>query len=351
MRYALTLLALLVMAGSAHAQVGTDEGRRPPRDWVDPDLGRGIAKGLATQDVIWLLGRSRNVVRFDRETGERTTLAAGVVDLLADGGHLWALVALNEHQGEVRDLRNPATPARAVSFEGNPLALFQTPDGPGVLTGDKVMLPTSARWSDHRMAGSIAGISSVSSMVNDTLYVGYNRGEWGGGLRRIDVQTGALSIVKETGRESCVGALDPECAPIVGAIADVDNAGCVLVGTSMAHLSSRRGEIFRICGDEITLAFRDPLPIERFSIVNRPGQSWPFDILMPAPDGWLAIGQTRFARSRSDQITIQDVPLLHAWAGLQVSEARDGFIFMQAACCWGSDEFVYYRVVAVPVVE
>ena len=351
MRCTLTLILLLIgLAGTSNAQIRTDDGRRPIRDWVDPDLGGGVAEGLATEDVMWLRGYSRNVVRFDRKSGDRTTVATGVVDLLPDGKHLWVLAALNENESEVRDLRDPMMPKRPVHFEGNPLALFMTPDGPGVLTSEKVLLPTSDRWSRRRLAGSLGVPSGVSPLTRDTLLVGYNHGEWGGGLRRIDVGTGALSIVKQTG-EPCTAALDPECAPIVGIIADPENAACALIGTSLSHLSIRRGEVFRICDDDITMAFRDPLPVEPLSIVNRPGQSWPFDSLIPATDGWVAVSQNRFARSRMGTVKIADVPALHAWSGLQISEENDGFIFIEAACCWGSDAFVQYRVLAVPIVD
>jgi hypothetical protein len=351
MRYLLVLLLTFTMAGGSAAQVRTDDGRRPVRDWIDPDLGRGIAEGFATEESLWLRGYSRNIVRLDRSSGKRVTVATGVIDMLVDGPRLWALVAVNDNESVVRDLRDSAWPERRVYFEGTALALFSTPDGPGVLTNEKVLLPAADRWSRHRLAGLVTTTTGVSPLTDDALFLGYNHGEWGGGLRRIDVLTGAVSIVKEPDVAMCEGMLDPECAPVVGVIADLETPGCVLVGTSLAHLSLRRGEILRICGDAISLAFRDPLPVEPLSIVNRPGQSWPFDSFFALSDGWVAVGQERFARAQDGAVTIQDIPDLHAWSGLQVSEPRDGMIFLEAACCWGSDSFVQYRVMAIPIVR
>jgi len=344
-----SVFMVLAMAGVADAQVRTDAGRLPLRDWLDPDLGGAIIEGVATQDSLWLRGASKNVVRFDRRSGERSVAATEVLDVLADGPHLWALVTLNANESVVRDLRDTAVPDRRVYFEGSPVALFATPNGPGVLTTTKALLPSGERWDRRRLAALLEPGAHVSALTGNTLFVGYNRGEWGGGLRRLDASTGTISIVKDPSDRTCGGRLDPECAPIVGIIPDVERSGCVLVGSSLAHLSTRYGEILRVCENRIALVFADPLPISPNSMIGRAGQTWPFDSLVETNDGWAAVGQDRFARTRGNAITMGDIPALRSWAGLQISDPLDGVIFVEAACCWGSDTFVRYRVVAIPV--
>ncbi|MDP3404602.1 MAG: hypothetical protein Q8S03_07930 [Brevundimonas sp.] len=351
MRCLLTLvLVFLAAADVSAAQVGAGEGPRRLGNWTDPDLGGAIVEGIATRDFLWLRGVSRTVVRFDRRTGERSRVAVDAVDLLADGPHLWALLVLNENESTVRDLRDPTAHQQRVSFLGTPLALFATSGRPGVLTDVNVLVPSGHRWSRRGLAGSLQSGGHVSALTGDALFVGYNLGEWGGGLRRIDVATGTVSFVQEPGETVCSGRLDPECAPIVGIVPDDAGAGCVLVGTSLAHISIRRGEVLRVCDDQVSSVFRDPLPVEPNSIINRPGQSWPFDSLTQTRDGWVAVGQERFARSRQGTVMIEAVPDLRAWAGLRISDPADELIFAEAACCWGSDALVRYRVVAIPIV-
>lgn len=345
------LLLVVTFAGASAAQVRTDDDRHPVRTRTDPDLGLAIIEGSATSEVLWLRGASRNIVRIDRRTGERTVVASNVVDMLADGRHLWALIALNDNESVVRDLRQADPVERRIYFEGSPIALFATTSGPGVLTTTMVLLPAGERWLRRRTAASLELYGHVSPLTGDALFVGYNKGEWGGGLRRVDVSTGTVSIVGTANEETCAGLLNLECDPVVGVVPDPERTDCVLVGVSLAHLGGRSGEVARVCGEIVTSVFADPLPIVPNSIVFRAGQTWPFDSLIATQDGWIAVGQDRFARSRSGVVTVEAIPPLRPWAGLQISEPKANVIFVEAACCWGSESFVQYRMIAIPVVS
>lgn len=344
----LVLLATLLVIGPTTTGARTDDERRARWNRTDPDLGQAMIEGVATAQFLWLRGSSRKVVRFDRRTGERSVAADGVIDILADGPHLWALTAVNENEAILKDIRGPGAPDRRLYHEGTPLALFPAGTGPGVLTDTTILLPAAEDWSRRRMAARLDIGAHVSPLIGDALFVGYDKGEWGGGLRRIDVSAGTVSIVREISDELCGGRLNPECSPVVGVVADPDHERCVLAGASLAHLSGRYGEILRVCGEDITSVFADPLPVDRGGFAL-PGQTWPFDSLVPVHDGWIAVGQDRFARSRGGAVATADVPPLRPWAGLHVSDALDGVIFVEAACCWGSERSVQYQVIAVPI--
>jgi len=335
----LSALLFLTISGQALAQARTD--------WTDPDLGRAVLEGAAKGENLWLRGASGNVVRFDRQTGDRMIVASDVVDLMSDGPHLWALVTLNENESVVRDLLDVSLPERRVYFEGSPISLFSTPSGPGVLTTTGVLLPSGQGFTRRPTAASLERHARVSALTGDELFVGYNKGEWGGGLRRIDVPAGTVSFVKEDSEDLCGGRLNLACAPVVGIIRDATNENCVLVGASLAHMAGRYGEVMRVCKDEITPVFSDPLPIVPNSIVYRSGQTWPFSGLIETHDGWIAVSQDRYARARGSTVIMADVPPLKPWSGLQVSDPVDGVIFVQSACCWGSVESVQYRVLAI----
>lgn len=344
------LLVAFMMAGPSAGQERTDEGRRGVRTWTDPDLGHALVEGVATAEALWIRGSSGKVVRLDRQTGERMIVAEGAVDILPDGLHLWVLVTLNPNDHFVSDLRQPELAPRRVHFDGSAIALFATEAGAGVLTDTTALLPAPNGWSRVRLAGRLDPYAHVSAWTNDALFVGYDKGEWGGGLRRVDLPAGAVSIVREDADGLCKGRLNPECSPVVGIVSDPERADCVLVGASLSHMSSRLGEVLRVCGASIEPVFSDPLPVvpDGFTL---PGQTWPFDSLVAARDGWIAVGQDRFARSRRGVVSVADVPPLRAWAGLQVSDPVDEVIFVEAACCWGSTNFIQYRVIALPMVD
>lgn len=161
----------------------------------------------------------------------------------------------------------------------------------------------------------------------------------------MDVSTGTVSMVREDAGVACGGRLNPDCSPVVGVISDQEQEGCVLAGVSLAHMGGRNGEVLRVCGDTVTSIFAEPLPVAP----NGHRQTWPFTSLVALDDGWIAVSQYRFARSRHGAVTMGDVPPLHAWAGLQFSDPTDGVIFAEAACCWGSSNFIQYRMIVLPL--
>jgi hypothetical protein len=345
----LAVLVVLLSTGGAWSRQTAAGERSSRRTWVDSDLGQAVIEGVATPQHLWLRGLSGNIVRFDRRTSERSVVAESVVDILADGPHLWALITLNENESVIRDLRGPDQAGRRVYFDGAPIALFATDVGPGVLTTTKALVPAEEGWSRRLLAGTLQRPAHVSDRRGDALFVGYNMGEWGGGLRRVDLTTGALSFVHQPDGEFCNRRLNPECSPIVGIVSDPGREGCILVGASLAHLSGRYGEVLRVCGDEITQVFQAPLPVVPGSIEFAPGRSWPFDSLVATSTGWIAVGQDRFARSSGGLVRMGDIPPLRPWAGLRVTDQVDDVVFVESACCWGSDDSVRYRVIAVPV--
>lgn len=347
----LIVLAILMLAGQAMTQDRPGEERRSLQNWVDPDLGRALIEGVGTARHLWIRGASNKVVRFDRETGERSVAAENVIDIMADGPHLWALSTVGDNQSVVSDLRQPDLSPRPVYYGGSPIGLFATEAGPGVLTTTRILTPVADGWSRRLIAGSLDRPAHVSGVAGDSLFVGYNRGEWGGGLRRIDVSTGAVSIVREPSDDRCGGRLNPECSPVVGIVSDNHREGCVLVGASLAHLMSRRGEVIRVCGSAITPVFSEALPVVPGALEILPGQTWPFDGLVAVDEGWVAVGQDRFARFTNGVVEMRDMPALRSWAGLKISDQVDDVIFVEGACCWGSENFVQRRVIAIPVID
>jgi len=343
----IALLVLLGLAGQAVAQARPGPEARPLGDWTDPDLGRAVIEGVATERFLWLRGASGNLVRFDRQTGERKVEAQGVIDILADGPQLWALSKTNQNEAVVKEVRRSVFADRRIYFEGDPVALFATGAEPGVVTNTQVLMPAGDGWSRHRLAATLDPHAHVSALIGDALLVGYNKGEWGGGLRRIDVFTGTVSFVRGAGDGLCGGLLNPECHPMVGIVPDAERVDCALVGASLAHLSGRYGEVLRVCRDTITRVFADTLPARSDSL--SPGGTWPFNSIVAVRDGWVAVGQDRYARSRHGTVAMAAVPPFLMWAGLRVSAPSDDVIFMESACCWGSASFIQYRVIAIPV--
>ncbi len=354
MRALIVLLLAGFMAFSARAQ-----------DWNDTDLGRAVRTGVATRDHIWLLGETRKVVRFDRETGERAVVAEGVRDLLAHDEQLWVLIQADDGASfSLRDLRSDggetaptgrADPRNRLylhpseTSEGEVIGLFVWPGQarPAILARRAIVVPTAEGWKRWAVAASLGQAARVATPDGRSVYVGYNHGEWGGGLRRIDVPAGAISFVSEPGDDICGGTLNQACEPVVGLFRDPGAPGCVIVGTGLSHLGMSFGRIHRVCGSTIRSVFVTPTPAkpDRWMMGPRP---WPLDGLVETSDGWIGLSRDRYFRSRNNQVTEHPMPEFKAWSGLRISEERDGVLFLVSACCWGSGTAVLYSTLALP---
>jgi hypothetical protein len=92
----------------------------------------------------------------------------------------------------------------------------------------------------------------------DQVLVGINAGEWGGGLRRIDRRTGAISnIQRVTAGELCGGPLNSSCDPVNGIAPLPWKPGCVIVAVGLVHLFPH-GRLDEVCGDAVERVFFKP---------------------------------------------------------------------------------------------
>ena len=96
------------------------------------------------------------------------------------------------------------------------------------------------------------------------LLVGRNVGEWGGGLMRIDRNTGEVHpIERQTGDALCSGPLNTNCDP-VNAITSVPwHPKCVAAAIGLVHFFPK-GRIVEVCGDDVKSIYFEPYHIEGF---------------------------------------------------------------------------------------
>lgn len=91
--------------------------------------------------------------------------------------------------------------------------------------------------------------SVVASPDGKYIYVGSDRGEWGGDVEKIEVASGKVTLHKMS-------------APVTSILTDPTAEDCIILSTGLAHLGLQRGEIGRLCGSTYTTLFKQPLKIE-----------------------------------------------------------------------------------------
>ncbi|HXN24677.1 MAG TPA: hypothetical protein VOA41_18240 [Candidatus Dormibacteraeota bacterium] len=244
---------------------------RKQREKGDPVLGHRIAKGVVLDGKLWLRGTdiSRkggpgDLISLSLTDDSRAVhFQRGVVDIEKSGHDLWVLrqVAPDIHEfvvsiwrsGRFEDL------ARFTSTDKDePIVLLNSAGGPSVLSHDslRVLSEGHHEWQLIALKGQLrwgVQVSVASPRSGKTIYVGVNRGEWGGGLQRVNVQTGVVTNVERRDtKDLCGGPLNSDCDPVTGVISDPQKDDCVLAAVGLVHLSISKGQILRVCGDRVT---------------------------------------------------------------------------------------------------
>ncbi|MFT3811565.1 MAG: hypothetical protein QM698_16760 [Micropepsaceae bacterium] len=105
------------------------------------------------------------------------------------------------------------------------------------------------------------------------LYLGFDQGEWGGGLQRIDMTSGALTVIedKSSGGLHCQRPLDSACAPVTGLTTAPWNPDCLVATVAMAYAG---GRVLEICGDRVRRLYFD---FNAWSKSKKPGPDGEID--------------------------------------------------------------------------
>jgi hypothetical protein len=99
-----------------------------------------------------------------------------------------------------------------------------------------------------------AGLVTVAHDGPAGFFVGFNAGEWGGGLRRIDRRTGTVSTIERIERDDpddlCAGPLNTACDPVNGIVTSPWNSQCVVAAIGLVHFMAH-GRIVEVCGTTV----------------------------------------------------------------------------------------------------
>ena len=314
-------------------------------------LGDGVLGGIVFGPELWLFNQGGKMVSFRTSDWRPVVRAnAGVTAIATSGSVLWALSAPTfdwraDHQPAAR-FRLAARTGRHWTYSAwqdyavdeRPLALALGPQGPVVLGPKRLYLfPKAARSTIIRALSEpigAAGQFTTAVVGRDTLYVGINRGEFGGGALRISLTTGKVEPIEaRDSKELCSGPLNAGCDPVTGLLPDAQTPGCVFASIGLAHMMWT-GRVVRICQDRVETVFEAKvLPvgvrIERFlsSRARRfPPQTEPVFALAPAPNGFWAVTPRAIYQWRRGSVERQPFPELKQVHGLAVSTAVPGLI-------------------------
>jgi hypothetical protein len=212
------------------------------RLWVLSEDGR--LSSIAETEKTWTHNIPGRVIDLCVQQGD--------VVVIADTGNkkTWMLRRFDRDRwSDVAAVQSEGEKVLALACDANELL---------ILTKGRLISIDNGKMESVMLSGDLSfGWYSVYATADQVL-VGINAGEWGGGLRRIDRRTGAISdIQRVTAGELCGGPLNSSCDPVNGIAALPWKPDCVMVAVGLVHLFPH-GRLDEVCGDAVERVFFKP---------------------------------------------------------------------------------------------
>ena len=272
-----------------------------------------VIQGAATKDHLWVLTSDNIVLEYDRPSGDRRIIAEdGVYDIQHSNGRLLAMrkPAQAPESFQLMDLTASAALLAEFSLPSAPL-LLNTGGETAVLSQETLLRFQDGEWHPIDLATPLRGWPGTNVLAGDgtIAYIGYNFGEWGGGLQGIEVATGRVFEVKGLARD-----LDP----VTGIARDPSRPDCVIASVGLMHMIAR-GKILRVCGEEATVIFEEAVPPPTDPAVIALPHKWPFFDAVADDNYWSAVSFGILV-SGNERVTIKaEIPDLAPWHGLDLA--------------------------------
>ncbi|HEY1978017.1 MAG TPA: hypothetical protein VGG89_15810 [Candidatus Baltobacteraceae bacterium] len=218
-----------------------------------------ITRAVVSESRLWLLsdGGALSSVALDTRRRSIETFAGRVLDICAANHTLFAIseapgddgVWVESHrraQAWVEDVKVPKGGEKFIGFGCDE-------SGTVLVTNRRLIVATGSSFSAVRLSKDLPIHSEVATVFATSKYVfvGINRGEWGGGLRRIDRSTGETSVIERNESGAlCGGPLNTACDPVNAIAADPWAPDCIIVAVGLVHMAPH-GRIDEVCGDNV----------------------------------------------------------------------------------------------------
>lgn len=374
---ALWTLVLSRLPSLAHAQqatapvVTTTEYPNSEKSQGDSTLGERIAGGVVFDGKLWLRGT----------VGPGNGASAGLVSLnlsndLREVHFTRGVIDIERVGQDLLVMRWPASDAREVvlsiwnkgrfdnfarfstSSKEMPIALLSGVSGPIVLSTRAIRMFSQDKHEWHKidLKAKLRGgfqETAASPLRGNSIYVGFNTGEWGGGLQRIDLQTGAVSdIERRDTKELCAGPLNSDCDPVTGVIPDAHNKDCVFAAVGLVHMMSSHGSILRVCGEDVSVVFEKSYTVDGFNNAKWKMAEAFFGLIAAADEGFWAISSEAFYRFGVDGTKKDEyaLPKLKSISGIYLSRELPGVIVVRTDANWAVSVSGYTPLV-IPLQE
>lgn len=237
----------------------------------DQDEFQPISRAVFADEQLWMLHDDGLLVALkpDAARPERVQVDGKILEICRSMGDLLAAVRTDErHWAIQRRLKGRWNAEASLSTENDRfIALGCAPDSATVtlITDRRLFKIDGGEVRPVQLAPKLEPPFAIGTALTHggAVWLGFNVGEWGGGLRRIALNSGRVQIVESNrSGELCGGPLNTECDPVNAIVASPLHTGCVIAAIGLVHFMSH-GRIVEVCGTDVRRTYfkaLDPQP-------------------------------------------------------------------------------------------
>lgn len=215
---------------------------------------------------LWILTLAGRLWRANEASEQvvEVPLPGPVVGLCGAGGQITAVSEAGDHQTWLlyrlaKGAREPLQVDKSPHEHFAGLACDQSASI--LVSSERLLLSEQEKTRSIALQGDIPlrGQNSVLA-TRQAVWVGSNIGEFGGGLRRIDRETGKVEVISRnlTGA-ICGSPLDTDCDAVTAVAQKASKPDCVLATIGLVHMSSH-GRLIEVCGRDPRRVMLHPCP-------------------------------------------------------------------------------------------
>ncbi|MBA2467155.1 MAG: hypothetical protein H0V46_06065 [Sphingomonas sp.] len=268
----LLIAGVAIAAVTAAVAVAVDAPRDgAPSAETEKRSTQPIMRAVFADERLWLLHDDGMLASLhpDEAKSERVVTGGRVREICKSEGSLFAVLDDRRNRWTVQQRVSDRWIARAsVPAEGDTLAAIDcTRHDAGVtlVTNRRVLEIDDDKVRSVRLKPTIDTplANGTALTTGNAVWVGFNVGEWGGGLRRITRTDGKVEVIEQNrSGDLCGGPLNTACDPVNGIVTAPWNSSCVVAAIGLVHMMSH-GRIVEVCGHRVRrLYFKafDPQP-------------------------------------------------------------------------------------------
>lgn len=224
-----------------------------------PDQESFLIRAVFAEQRLWLLSDAGELSTIAENGDRRITqrMPAPVLDICVSDG---SPMVVTGGQGEnstwtLRKWTNQSwSTVAVVPSDGDHLVAINCAGGSSTVLTTTRLIAIGKSGTAHAVTlyGKLhPGVVSASYSDADHLFIAINAGEWGGGLQRINRNTGEIvDIERNVSGALCGGPLNSSCDPVTGIAREPWRPDCLAVAVGLVHMSTH-GSVVEVCGEVI----------------------------------------------------------------------------------------------------